>query len=199
MPEVLVSSALLALVVVNTTSLYMNSGQTLRATSMRDAVNARIAEDLEVLRRESWEWACEAGTACTGLATDSDKPVRYKTARVSTALSSSPYGAPNQAYQQACGINPQDPTGPRLPQTTAALMQSEQRHDGQLVFPAGPVNLSWGSNPPPHANAITIQRTIRVDPNDGNQLLATYQTTSASPVNVAASSTLIPQALGWCP
>ena len=54
LPEVIVSSALLAFLVASSTQFYVNSGQAVRRGSIRDAVYARIADDLEELRRTAW-------------------------------------------------------------------------------------------------------------------------------------------------
>lgn len=204
MPEVLVSSALLAMLVATSTQIYMNSGTTMQRTGLRDAVNARIAQDLEGLRRETWRWACEDGseggssTACTGATGDADKPVAYKTGR--SVYSTFPELA---RYKSACGF---DSNGNRIPQTTAALMQQEQRlSDGSLAFPAGPTPLSWtsslpaSSNPAPHTTRITIQRQITVNAIDRNQLDVTYTTSASSPVQTSLQASLTPQALNWCP
>lgn len=204
MPEVLVSSALLAMLVASSTQLYMNSGSTMQRTGMRDAVNARIAQDLEALRRETWRWACEDGSeggsasACTGASRDADKPVAYKTGR-------SVYSTFSELarYKSACGFNG---SGNRIPQTTAALMQQEHKlADGSLAFPSGPTTLSWtsslpsNSNPAPHTTRVLIQREIAVNPTDGNQLDVKYTTSANSPVQTSLHASLTPQALNWCP
>ena len=198
LPEVLVSSALLAMLAASSAQLFMNSGTTLQRSGLRDAVNARIAEDLEALRRETWRWACEDGseggsaTACTGLSRDADKPVAYKTGRsVFTSLSEL------ARYKTACGLTA---SGSRIPQTTAALMQQEHTlADGSKAFPSGSTNLSWGSSLPSHTSAVVIQRQITVNPSDGNQLDVSYATTTASPVQIKLHASLTPQALNWCP
>lgn len=61
MPEVIVSSALLAFVVASSASLYISSGKNIQNGSLRDAIHARIIDDIEEVRRESWTWACEDG------------------------------------------------------------------------------------------------------------------------------------------
>jgi prepilin-type N-terminal cleavage/methylation domain-containing protein len=204
LPEVLVSSALLALIVASSAQLYIHSGSTIQKSSLRDAVNARIAEDLEELRRESWRWACEDGseggipTACTGSMTDADKPVAYKTGR--SIYSTFPELA---RYKQACGFGA---NSTRITQTTAALMQQERTlADGSLAFPTGPITLSWTKNlaanalAPAHTASVRIQRTIQVNSVDQNQLDVSYSTKPTSPVQVSLNASLTPQALSWCP
>ena len=204
MPEVLVSSALLAFVVVSSTQVSMNSGSSLRSSSLRSAVDARIAEDLEELRRESWRWACEDGTeggiatACTGSAADADKPVAYKTGRsVYSTFAEIP------RYKQACGFGANNT---RIAQTTAALMRQERMlSDGTAAFPSGPITLSWTKNlpantaAPPATASVSIQRTITVNATDQNQLDVLYSTTPNSAVQISLNASLTPQALSWCP
>jgi hypothetical protein len=209
--EVLIASIVLALVVISTTRLYVVSTQNIQTTSLRDAVNARISEDLEELRRESWSWACEGGKeadnsqssingACTGLLADADKPLAYKTGRCDpSVVVCNPDSPPVLArYKQACGFGT---NGTRITQTTAQLMQQEKPNE----FPAGPTTLPWNTNRtttaalPSYLTAISIQRTITVDPTDKNQLNIYYYTASNSPIQVEMRSSLVPQALGWCP
>ena len=75
MPEVLISAFIMAMVVSNSEKLFVRSGQTLRQASLRDALQTRIAQDLEELRRQTWRWSCEPGTGCKGNADDAEKPV----------------------------------------------------------------------------------------------------------------------------
>jgi Tfp pilus assembly protein PilV len=197
MPEVLVSSALLAFIVASSTQLYVNSGKTIQRGSARDAVYARIADDLEELRRESWRWACEDGTACTGRADQSDIPVAYKTGRKCTTAPC-PAGELLQIPElsNAC-----------LTKTTAAYMAAHHTVDNILVFPiaSSPTILSWTKNLPSgtaasaQTNGINIERRIKLHENDGNQLDVTYNTSSGSPVSVTLNAALTPQALSWCP
>jgi hypothetical protein len=213
MPEVMVSASLLALVVATSAQVYTRSGSTLQKGSLRDAVHARIAEDLEELRRESWRWACEDGTegnpwvytadgltteesnvslstSCTGKTDDADKPVAYKTGR---QCSTTPCN-PGELLQIPLFVNACDT------RTTASQMKS----DKPLVFPSGPTTLNWSKNlpdgaTPTAANWATIQRTISVNSNDANQLDVTYTTSASSPAKVTVNASLVPQALGWCP
>ena len=190
MPEVMVSASLLALVVATSAQVYTRSGITLQKGSLRDAVHARIAEDLEELRRESWRWACEEGTSCTGKDDDADKPVAYKTGRQCSTAPCNP-GDLQQIPDlvSACDTR-----------TTAERMQT----DKPLVFPSGPTALNWSKNLPEGATPAaekwaTIQRTISVNANDANQLDVTYTTSEDSPTQVTVNASLVPQALGWCP
>ena len=171
----MVSSVLLAMVVVNASNLFIQSGSNTRTSSLRDAVNARIAEDIEELRRTSMEWACTTGTACTGLAVDADKPVAYQTATTSPS-----------DYNTACSSS-----------TVAALMKDQL----PTALPSGPTQLDWSHNRPggiaiPVAlTTVTINRSISAN---GNKLEVSYTTGPNSPFKVELHTSLVPEAVGWC-
>ena len=188
MPEVLISAFIMALVVSNSAQLFVRSGQTLGQASLRDALQARIAQDLEELRRKTWRWRCEAGTGCTGNADDADKPVAYQTSRIDDAAI--------PALRTACGF---DNNGNRISQSVAQLMQQEET----TSFPVGPTVLAWAthssSTPLVGSEGITIQRTINVTPGDANQLEVHYATTTTSTIQTSFHATLTPEALAWCP
>ena len=188
MPEVLISAFIMAMVVSNSAQLFVRSGQTLGQASLRDALQARIAQDLEELRRKTWRWRCEAGTGCTGNADDADKPVAYQTSRIDAAAI--------PALRTACGF---DSNGNRISQSVAQLMQQEETSS----FPSGPTIVPWATHsttpPPVGSEGITIQRTIKVTPGDANQLEVHYATTTTSTIRTSFYATLTPEALAWCP
>ena len=188
MPEVLVSAFIMAMVVSNSAQLFVRSGQTLGQASLRDALQARIAQDLEELRRKTWRWRCEPGSGCTGNANDADKPVAYQTSRIDDAVI--------PGLRTACGF---DSDGNRISQSVAQLMQQEET----TSFPAGPTVLAWAthssSTPLVGSEAITIKRTINVTPGDANQLEVHYVTTTTSTIQTSFHATLTPEALAWCP
>ena len=188
MPEVLVSAFIMAMVVSNSAQLFVRSGQTLGQASLRDALQARIAQDLEELRRKTWRWRCEAGTGCTGNAADADKPVAYQTSRINEAVI--------PALRTACGF---DSNGNRISQSVAQLMQQEEA----ASFPEGPTVLAWATDssntPVVGSERITIQRTINITPGDANQLEIHYSTTQDSSLHTSFHATLTPEALAWCP
>ncbi len=197
LPEVMVSSALLALLVASSTQLYVNSGQTIRRGSARDAVYARIADDLEELRRETWRFACEDGTACTGNANHADIPVSYKTARQCTS-------APcrNGELLQISAL-----TAACTSRTLGAYMAGNHKdNSGAPVFPLSQsTSLDWtknlpsGTPAPAQANGVSIQRTISSNATDQNQLDVAYTTNSDAPIAITLNASLVPQALSWCP
>lgn len=195
MTEVMVAGSLTAGLAVSSATMTLSRYTSMQGMSLRDASHARIAEDLQNLRQLSWRFGCEDGdltdgsnvsSACTGRPQDADKPVRYKSSR-------SPGGTPTPiaAYQQACQTD-----------TMAQLMQSKDSR-----FDSGTQTLALVSTDP---NAIdrnaalasanlTIQRTISLDSADKNKLHITYTTPPGAAVKVKMHSTLVPQAVGWCP
>ena len=198
-PEVLVSSALLAFVVASSTQLSVNSGKTVQRGSARDAVYARIADDLEELRRETWRFACEDGTACTGNPDHSDIPVAYKTGRnCAEATCTVAQQTETAALTSACSSR-----------TLAAYMAANHTGSGNTpVFPltsATPTTLDWttnmpsGTQAPPQANGVSIERRITLNAADNNQLDVAYDTGTGSTLSVNLNASLVPQALSWCP
>ena len=197
--EVMVSSFLLAILVASSTQLYMTSGQAVRRGSIRDAVYARIADDLEELRRETWRFVCENGTACTGDAAHADIPVSYKTARQCTSTPCS-----NGELLQISAL-----TAACTGRTLGAYMANNHTNTmDEKVFPlSGSTTLDWTKNLPSGTEGeklaptkgVTIQRTISVNASDQNQIDVSYTTNSGAPAAVTLNASLVPQALSWCP
>ena len=216
MPEVLVSSALLAFVVANSASLYIRSGKNIQEGSLRDAIHARIVDDIEEVRRESWMWACEDGlgdenpwiaienttipgptplkTACSGESADIDIPVAYKTGRT-CSTKPCPEGEilRIERYNNACTNN-----------MLAAEMLADKQNESPKKL-ATPTELKWTKNLPigataaPHTSSVNITRTISVNSSSGNQLDISYSSSASSPVQVRVNTSIVPQALSWCP
>ena len=94
MPEVLVSSSILMLVVAGTAQSQLNSVIHTVDAGEQNAVQARISEDLDALKREAFRWQCTNGTSCTGNVQFEDIPMRYNTthASVKSACSSQTLG-----------------------------------------------------------------------------------------------------------
>ena len=77
LPEVLIAALILMIVLAAVVESQLNSFQTIDKTRQRNAVQARIAKDLNALKSESDRWECLEGTSCTGLAADQDNPMRF--------------------------------------------------------------------------------------------------------------------------
>lgn len=194
MPEVMISSLLIAVVVINSAQTFIRSQSNINNTSLRDAAYARIAKDVEYLRTKAYKFGCEGlndngtptispsspdplASSCTGLSRDASKPLMYKSARM-------PAIAP---YKTACETN-------HMGQALAVAYSLPGDSDW--------ITLAWETSGittdhlPSGISNVAIQRNI--DPSD-NELVITYKTTSESPIKIQLKTTLIPQALGWCP
>ena len=77
LPEVMIAALILMIVLAAVVESQMNSFQTINVTKQRNAVQARIAKDLNALRSQSDRWKCIEGTSCSGLAADQDNPMRF--------------------------------------------------------------------------------------------------------------------------
>ena len=190
--EVMVSSVMLTFLVAGTTQLYFNSAQAVRKGSARDAVYSRIADDLEELRRETWRFACEDGSSCTGAPEHADIPASYKTSRQCT---SEPCDSGEllqiSALTAACSDN-----------TLGSYMAANHKNsNGEPWFPlSGSTTLAWpaGNEVLGQTSGVTIQRTIALNATDPNQLEVTYATNSDALIPITLNASLVPQALSWC-
>jgi type II secretory pathway component PulJ len=193
-PEVMISSLLLVLVVINSTRLFMRSQSNIQTSSLRDASYALIAKDVEYLRAKAYKFGCEGlnddgsisiappsddptAASCTGLPRDASKPLAYKTARA-TAI---------EPYKTAC---------------TSSLMAQELVDQFNLPEKGVWTQLQWtGSGTssaqlPSGATSVSILREISPS---RNQLAIAYKTSADSPIKIQLATTLIPQAVAWCP
>ena len=189
----MVSSVMLTFLVGSSILIYLNAGQAVRKGSARDAVYSRIAEDLEALRRETWRFACEDGTGCTGDQEHADIPSSYKTAR---QCSSQPCNSGEllqiSALTAACSNS-----------TIGEYMAANHKKSGgEPWFPlSGSTALVWpdGNDVVGQTSGVSIQRTISVNTSDPNQLEVAYTTNSGALVAITLNASLVPQALSWCP
>jgi len=168
LPEVLVSSSILMMVVAGTAQSQIHSIGTTADANQQNAVQALIAEDIDKLRRESFRWMCKPGTACTGEEQFEDVPMRYLTGEGTTLG----------------GID-----GFCAKQTLAEHMIDDQ----PALFPLTST-INWGSNAPERVKAVTVNRSIQAI---GNELIVSYSASGGAKA-FTTSRTLVPQALNWC-
>ncbi len=135
LPEVLVSSSILMMVVAGTAQSQLNSVIRTTDAGEQKTVQARISEDLDGLKREAFRWQCTNGTSCTGNVQFEDIAMRYNTTHA--PLSS------------ACNA-----------QTMGGAMISGL----PTVFPALSL-LSWPSDAPEEAQKVQISRVIKANGN----------------------------------
>ena len=77
LPEVLIAALILMIILAAVVESQLNSFRTIEKSGQRHAVQAKINEDLNMLRSQSDRWQCLNGTACSGLAADQDIPRRF--------------------------------------------------------------------------------------------------------------------------
>ena len=77
LPEVLIAALILMIILTVVVESQLNSFQRIDKTKQRNAIQAKITEDLNALRSQSDRWQCINGTSCTGLAADQDEPMRF--------------------------------------------------------------------------------------------------------------------------
>ena len=136
MPEVLVSSSILMMVVAGTAQSQLNSVIHTVDAGEQNAAQARISEDLDALKREAFRWQCTSGTSCTGKVQFEDIPMRYNTTHA--------------AVKSACSA-----------QTIGGALIA----DKPALFPALGV-LSWQSDAPTEAQKVQITREITANGNE---------------------------------
>ena len=172
MPEVLISSALLALVVSNSSQLFMKSGLATSQGSSRDAVAAAVAKDLESLRTKAFQYHCHSGP-CSTDPSEIAKPISYLDLSSSTALDAMETLCDNKSLEDDMVSKDNELTTDTA--TTLALDRNNVALQG-----------------------ITIERTLATS-SDSHQLLVSYQATTDSPIKFRLDSSLSPAAEGWCP
>ena len=136
MPEVLVSSTILMMVVAGTAQSQLTSFAHTANAGQQNAVQTRISEDLDTLRREAFKWQCTDKTSCTGNVQFEDVPMRYNTNEPELIA--------------ACATKTMG--------TTIITKKSN-------IFPESSI-LNWGNNAPQKNQNVTINRTISADNNE---------------------------------
>ncbi len=136
MPEVLVSSSILMMVVAGTAQSQLNSVVRTAEAGEQNTVQARITEDIDELRREAFRWQCTNRTSCTGKVQFEDIPMRYNTTQASV--------------KSAC---------------SAQTLGGEMISDKPKLFRAL-TTLSWQSDAPTEAQKVQITRKITANGNE---------------------------------
>lgn len=168
MPEVLISSSILMIIVAGTAKSQINSIKIFASSSLNNAVQALISEDIDSLRRETFRWMCKPATACTGDPQHADIPMRYLTDK-------------NSALGQDGGHCEQ--------KTLAENMVSDQPQ----IFPATD-RVEWNATAPANEKNMIISRKITAD---GNELIVRYSTSDGTK-DFTSTTKLVPQAIHWC-
>ena len=191
-PEILVSSFILMMMVGTAGDLMGQTGATLTKASLRDAAQARIAEDLNKLRREAVAWACDTTTSCSGKPSTFNIPARYLTETSDNLSCSNKSTALDMVQDSNANLFPE------------GFSQHDSDTNNNIETGAMVYTLNWASDEAEYAKQINIQRTIDIkrassdSPQDGNELYVQYSTTDNSTVNVELNAVLVPTALSRC-
>ena len=168
------------------------TGATLTKASLRDAAQARIAEDLNKLRREAVAWGCDTTTSCSGTPSTFNIPTRYLTETSDNLSCSNKSTALDMVKDSNANLFPE------------GFSQHDSDTNNNIETAAMVYTLNWASDEAKYAQQINIQRTIDIkratsdSPQDGNELYVQYSTTDNSTVNVKLNAVLVPTALSRC-
>jgi prepilin-type N-terminal cleavage/methylation domain-containing protein len=173
LPEVMIASTVLAIVVATAVGTLTESGKSFNRSRERDAISTLIAKDLEEVRAAAFDYMrCEPTPqanepeACTSARTNSfaDGQITFVPDAIRCAN--------NTLAEGLVASNP-------------ALVSSST-----LSIPTSLSGISLGG--------VTISRSIRAS---GNELEVKYSSSSSSSGNqpVYQQALIVPESTGWCP
>ena len=173
LPEVMIASTVLAIVVASSVGTLTESGKSFNRSRERDAISTLIAKDLEEVRAAAFDYRrCEPTPqanepeACTSARTNSfaDGQITFVPDAIRCAN--------NTLAEGLVASNP-------------ALVSSST-----LSIPTSLSGISLGG--------VTISRSIRAS---GNELEVKYSSSSSSSGNqpVYQQALIVPESTGWCP
>jgi|LauGreDrversion4_2_1035121.scaffolds.fasta_scaffold487975_2 prepilin-type N-terminal cleavage/methylation domain-containing protein len=173
LPEVMIASTVLAIVVASSVGTLTESGKSFNRSRERDAISTLIAKDLEEVRAAAFDYMrCEPTPqanepeACTSARTNSfaDGQITFVPDAIRCAN--------NTLAEGLVASNP-------------ALVSSST-----LSIPTSLSGISLGG--------VTISRSIRAS---GNELEVKYSSSSSSSGNqpVYQQALIVPESTGWCP
>ena len=168
MPEVLISSSILMMIVAGTAKSQINSIGITAISSQHNAVQSLVSEDIDRLRRETFHWMYKPAAACTGDPQHADIPMRYLTDKNSTL------GQDGGHCEK---------------KTLAENMVSDQPQ----IFPATD-GVEWNATAPANEKNMIISRKIKADCNE----LTVRYLTSGGIKDFTSTTKLVPQAIHWC-
>lgn len=172
LPEVMVSSSILMLILANTTQIQINSSSRIVAASNRDEIATRIRADMNILREAAFRWECKSGTACTGDPSNANKAMLYNTADTN--------GSNFSVLKTHCNSD-----------TLGSHMLSSSPNE----FPSTSTLLHWDTSATNSAKNSAITRTIVANKNSLN---ITYTASGRSGTTIS-NATIVPEAMHWCP
>ena len=173
LPEVMIASTVLALVVTNSVGTLTQSGKSFSKSRERDAISALIAKDLEGLRATAFNYMrCDPSP-------QPNEPAGCPTARDNSFADGQITFVPDVTRCRAGTL------AEGLASTDAAL--------GGISTLAIPPTLSGVS-----LRGVSISRTVSAT---GNELAVNYSSSSTTSGNspVYQQAIIVPESTGWCP
>ena len=150
LPELLVSSAILMMVVAGTAQSQINSVINSVNAGEQNAVQAKITKDLDDLRTKAFRWQCTQESSCGGDLAYEHVPMHYNTS--------------SEEMISACKNSTVGET----------LLEEEKDH-----FPRVSI-LEWDAAAPHEVKKVEIERTIQESEQNKNEILVTYSTIGSS-------------------
>ena len=172
LPEVMVASTVLAIVVASSVGTLTESGKSFNRSRERDAISILIAKDLEEVRAAAYNYMrCEPTP-------QANEPVACSDARLNQFADGQVTFVPDASRCNAGTL------AEGLVATNPALVSSST-----LTIPENVSDISLGG--------VTISRTITAS---GNELEVKYGSISSSSGNqpVYQQALIVPESTGWC-
>ena len=170
--ELMLSLVFILLSIAWITRITTNAQVAVRNGNLVDSIYTSINEDTDKLRKVAMNYACASTDGSTG------DCLSYKTAF-------------DPSFVSACTGN-----------SVALKMWTDP--DLAATFVPNPTTLVWTPNAPAGVAipssiaALTITRTISQD-TDKSRIFVSYATAAPSPLNIAVTTIIVPQAQAWCP
>jgi len=173
LPEVMIASSVLAVVVATSAGTITESGKSFSRSRERDAISALIAKDLESVRASAFNYMRCDPTPQPG------EPANCPTARANSFSDGQITFVPDVARCTAGTL------AEGLAATSTGLAG-----DSTLAIPSGLTGVSL--------RGVSISRSVTAS---GNELVVKYSSSSSSTGNqpVYQQALIVPECTGWCP
>jgi Tfp pilus assembly protein PilV len=181
LPEVLVSSAILATTVLATLQISNSTIQGMGQSKVRAQIDSAIAERIENLRGHAFRYLCSKGEGENSLHPQDAGCLK-----------------PGITYELSYGTHDHEDAANHL-KDLKDLCKAKGMGEGLLNAINSAYSQNSSANP---LNQFTLEGTkplITIKPeskSEGNQLRVTF---TSSPVSTEVTTTLVPTAQGWCP
>ena len=169
--EVLVASSILAITISGFSSGIVRSNQITHKSSLRQAAESVIANDLEsVVKRRFYTFRCKQG-ACQAATSGNDKNLMYYDASDSDD---------KDEFIESC--NARSLAKDLLAEDVNDVTTGDETLDNRSIL----------------GSEITLTRTIALDESNSNKAIIEYKAEKDSDVIATIKTTLVPNAVHWC-